>query len=77
MEDDDSIRELVVYTHAQPRASRRRALSGPAQFWAALDEARTPALVLLDIMLPEEDGLHILKRLRGRRGHRPTCRSLC
>ena len=35
-----------------------------ANFWQAL-EKELPQLVLLDIMLPDEDGLHILKRLRA------------
>ena len=35
-----------------------------ADFWQAL-EKELPQLVLLDIMLPDEDGLHILKRLRA------------
>jgi two-component system alkaline phosphatase synthesis response regulator PhoP len=36
----------------------------PSSFWRALEE-RQPDLVLLDIMLPEEDGLQVLKRLRA------------
>ena len=36
----------------------------PSEFWAALAE-RMPDLLLLDIMLPEEDGMEILRRLRG------------
>lgn len=43
----------------------------PSQFWEAL-ERRTPDLLLLDIMLPEEDGLQVLKRLRSL----PASRSL-
>ena len=38
--------------------------SKPSEFWAAM-EKETPSLILLDIMLPEEDGLQILKRLRA------------
>ena len=36
----------------------------PSSFWRALEE-RQPDLVLLDIMLPEEDGLSVLKKLRA------------
>ena len=36
----------------------------PSQFWQAVEQ-ETPSLVLLDIMLPEEDGLTVLKKLRA------------
>ena len=35
----------------------------PSAFWKAIDTS-VPSLILLDLMLPEEDGLHILKKLR-------------
>lgn len=38
----------------------------PGEFWSALDR-QIPQVVLLDIMLPEEDGISILKRLRASR----------
>ena len=41
-----------------------RGFALPSEFWRAMD-AQMPELVLLDIMLPEEDGLSILKRLRA------------
>ena len=64
LEDDESIRKLVTYTlqHAGYEAA---GLSCPSAFWAAM-KRQTPELVLLDIMLPEEDGLSILKKLRAR-----------
>lgn len=37
----------------------------PSLFWKEL-EKETPALILLDIMLPEEDGISILRKLRTR-----------
>lgn len=40
-------------------------MNGPSLFWKAL-EKELPSLVLLDIMLPEEDGLSILKKIRIR-----------
>ena len=63
LEDDESIRKLVTYTlqHAGYEAA---GLSCPSAFWAAM-KRQTPELVLLDIMLPEEDGLSVLKKLRG------------
>lgn len=62
LEDDDSIRKLVVYT-LQSQGYEAEGFARPSAFWRAMD-TRMPELVLLDIMLPEEDGLSILRRLR-------------
>lgn len=62
VEDDESIRTMIVYAlngsgfHAQ-------GFEESGAFYAQL-ETQMPDLVLLDIMLPGEDGLSILKRLR-------------
>ena len=63
VEDDDSIRELVLYT-LHTTGFEAEGFRNAANFWQAL-EKELPQLVLLDIMLPDEDGLHILKRLRA------------
>ena len=63
VEDDSSIRELVVYTLNQSGLPAQ-GFANAQEFWAALAE-ETPRLVLLDIMLPDEDGLTILKKLRS------------
>ena len=63
LEDDESIRELVTYTLGS-QGLEAEGFARPSEFWEAMAK-RTPALVLLDIMLPEEDGIHILKRLRS------------
>jgi len=63
VEDDDSIRELVLYT-LHTTGFEAEGFRNAAAFWQAL-EKELPQLVLLDIMLPDEDGLHILKRLRA------------
>lgn len=63
VEDDGSIRELVVYTLNQSNLTAR-GFANASEFWAAMAE-ETPRLVLLDIMLPDEDGLTILKKLRN------------
>ena len=63
VEDDDSIRELVLYT-LHTTGFEAEGFKNAADFWQAL-EKELPQLVLLDIMLPDEDGLHILKRLRA------------
>jgi two-component system alkaline phosphatase synthesis response regulator PhoP len=67
VEDDPSIRELVIYT-LQNTGFEAKGFADGGEFWQALKE-RLPALVILDIMLPGEDGLGILKRLRS---HEPT-----
>lgn len=63
VEDDDSICELVLYT-LHTTGFEAEGFRNAADFWQAL-EKELPQLVLLDIMLPDEDGLHILKRLRA------------
>lgn len=63
VEDDDSIRELVLYT-LHTTGFEAEGFRNAADFWQALEKEQ-PQLVLLDIMLPDEDGLHILKRLRA------------
>lgn len=62
VEDDNSIRELVVYT-LTGQVSQARGFERPSLFWAAMEQ-QIPELILLDLMLPEEDGLTILKKLR-------------
>lgn len=62
VEDDNSIRELVAYT-LQSAGFRAEGFDRPSAFWHALEEQR-PDLILLDVMLPEEDGIHILRKLR-------------
>lgn len=63
VEDDASIRELVVYALSNS-GFEAKGFDTPSAFWQAIAKA-TPAMVLLDIMLPEEDGLQILKKLRA------------
>ena len=62
LEDDASIRKLVVYT-LDSQGMEAEGFERPSLFWRAMAE-RKPDLVLLDIMLPEEDGLQVLQRLR-------------
>ncbi len=63
VEDDNSIRELVIYT-LNSSGMEAVGFDRPSEFWRAMGTA-LPNLVILDIMLPEEDGLEILKKLRG------------
>ncbi len=63
VEDDENIRELVVYTLNNTNMEAV-GFESAESFWAAM-ENKIPDLVLLDIMLPGEDGLSILKKLRA------------
>lgn len=62
VEDDNSIRELVLYT-LRSSGYEAEGFSLPSEFRRAV-EKRVPDLILLDIMLPEEDGLSLLSFLR-------------
>lgn len=62
VEDDAQIREMVLYALRQSGLSAEGFAEAGA-FWSALSR-QVPSLVLLDIMLPGEDGLSILQRLR-------------
>ena len=70
VEDDNSIRELVVYT-LNSSGMKTVGFAKPSDFWAAM-ENELPTMILLDIMLPEEDGLSILKKLRQAKATKKT-----
>ena len=63
VEDDASIRELEQYA-LQTNGYEATGCEDGASFWAALHNA-TPDLVILDVMLPDEDGYQILSKLRA------------
>lgn len=62
VEDDSSIRELVIYT-LKTTGFEAIGFESGRELFAALD-AEIPELILLDIMLPGEDGLRILQKIR-------------
>lgn len=62
VEDDDNIRKLVSYALIK-EGFETKEFSAPTEFWEEL-ETNIPSLVLLDIMLPGEDGLSILRKLK-------------
>jgi len=66
VEDEDDIRELEVYTLKASGFEAQGFKNGEA-FWPALED-HLPELVILDVMLPGEDGLTILSRLRSAPG---------
>ena len=63
LEDDESIRNFVEYA-LNNSGLESKGFEKPSDFWKAVEE-RIPNLVLLDVMLPEEDGLEVLKKLRN------------
>ena len=63
VEDDDSIRELMIYV-LMSSGFKAAGFSEAGAMWAALEDTR-PELILLDIMLPGEDGISVLKKLRS------------
>lgn len=63
VEDDNSIRDLMVYT-LKVGDMEAEGFSDSTLFWAAMKSAK-PELIILDIMLPGEDGLSILNRLKN------------
>ena len=62
LEDDPSIRKFVMYA-LESVGFEIKGFEHPNMFWSAMEHA-LPELLLLDIMLPDEDGLEILKKLR-------------
>ena len=64
LEDDESIRKFVIYALKQT-GLEACGFPLPSLFKQAVEEKK-PELALLDIMLPEEDGISVLKWLRSR-----------
>ena len=64
VEDDTSSRELMIYT-LNSAGFDAKGFPESTEFWKAL-ETETPELIMLDIMLPGEDGIEILKKLRSK-----------
>ena len=65
VEDDANIRELLEYMLASS-GFQAVGFESAKDFWNAL-KTEEPDLILLDIMLPDEDGMQILKRLKSDR----------
>lgn len=63
VEDDENIREIVIYA-LKSVGFEARGFDGGAAFYDALKN-KPPDLVLLDIMMPGDDGLIILRQLRN------------
>lgn len=63
VEDDDAIRNLMIYT-LKASGFEAKGFESDESFWPAIRN-ETPELVILDVMLPGEDGLTILNKLRS------------
>lgn len=63
VEDDTGIRELMLYT-MKSQGFQAVGFPDAASFWEGM-RGDKPELVVLDIMLPDEDGIEILKKLRS------------
>ena len=62
VEDEGAIRDLMIYT-LKASGFEAQGFENSIGFWSAM-KAQKPELIILDVMLPGEDGLTILKRLR-------------
>ena len=63
VEDDSSIRELIIYT-LRSSGFEAEGFEEGKTFWTTM-KTHQPELIMLDIMLPGEDGISILKKLKG------------
>ena len=63
LEDDNNIRNFVVYA-LNNSGLDAKGFERPSEFWSGMEEEK-PQLAILDIMLPEEDGLSVLSKLRA------------
>ncbi len=63
IEDDDNIRKLICYALSK-EGHDIVGFPAPSEFWEEYRLSK-PELILLDIMLPEEDGLSILRKVRA------------
>lgn len=63
VEDENGIRNLMLYT-LNASGFDARGFQDAVEFWTALKDEK-PQLILLDIMLPGEDGIMILKKLKA------------
>ena len=63
VEDDNSIRDLMIYTLNSAGFEAKGFAEGESFFEALQDQK--PDLIMLDVMLPGDDGITILKKLKA------------
>lgn len=64
VEDDSGIRELMIYA-LNASGFEACGFEESGAMWQALESGK-PQMIILDIMLPGEDGISVLKKLRAR-----------
>lgn len=64
LEDEEGIRNFVIYALGRS-GIEAEGFGAPSELYAAMEE-KLPRLLLLDRMLPEEDGISVLRKLRAR-----------
>ena len=64
IEDDPDIAEVLRYGLEARRFETRVAITGREGLSASMDKERTPVLILLDLLLPEMNGLEVCRRIR-------------
>ena len=62
--EDDTTRRNFVVDALNSSGLETEGFELPSRFWAAVEKNK-PSMAILDIMLPEEDGLSVLRKLRG------------
>lgn len=62
LEDDDNIRNFVIYA-LNNSGLTAKGFDVPSAFWRGMKDEK-PDMAILDIMLPEEDGISVMKKLR-------------
>lgn len=68
VEDDSAVRELMIYT-LNSTGFEAAGFEDSVSFWKAMKK-QEPELIILDIMLPGEDGISVLKKLRSQPEYR-------
>ena len=63
VEDDSAIRDLMIYT-LKVSGFDARGFENAIEFWSAMG-IQLPQLIILDVMLPGEDGMSILQKIRS------------
>lgn len=66
VEDDANIREIELFA-LKNSGYEAEGFACASDFWKGINEKR-PSLILLDIMLPDEDGIAVLEKLRAEPG---------
>ncbi len=67
VEDDEHIAQLLIFIFQREGFKTVHAANGQAA-WQMIEQNPPPALVMLDVMLPYQDGFRLLKKMRSQPG---------